>query len=352
MSARLSLVTLNVWALPFGIARRTGERLREIGERMRRWDADVLLLQEAWTDAARESLAAAARASGRAHVFDPGGGLMVASRLAFERAEFQPYALAGIATHVHRGDYQGGKGFARVRVRTPRGPLELVNTHLHAQYEPDGADAYLGHRTGQAVELAAALRDPALPLVAAGDFNTREGRPEYRVLTGLAGLRDAGVALDRREPTSSSGERIDLVFARDGDGAAVRPLALERISVQGELSDHAGLTAEVELSAAPRAPFARDAEAHAQAAEILARGARRARARRRQDRVAAGAALVAAASALLTARATRRRFLGRGLAAGAALAAPVGLLRALSSERWIPGEVESYARVEALLAEL
>jgi sphingomyelin phosphodiesterase 2 len=352
MSQRLSLVTLNVWALPFGIARRTSERLREIGERMRRWDADVLLLQEAWTDAAREGLAAAARASGRTHVFDPGGGLLVASHLPFEAAEFRPYALAGIATHLHRGDYQGGKGFARVRVRTAVGPLELVNTHLHAQYEPDGADAYLGHRTGQAVELAAALGEPALPLVAAGDFNTSEGRPEYRVLTGLAGLRDAGVELDRREPTSGSGERIDLVFARDAAGTAARPVALERISVQGELSDHAGLAAEIELADTPGASVARDAAAHAQAAEILARSARRARARRRQERVTAGAALLAAASALLAARQTRRRFLGRGLAAGAALAAPVGLVQALSSERWVPGEVEAFARVEALLASL
>jgi sphingomyelin phosphodiesterase 2 len=352
MSLRFSLVSLNVWALPFRIAERTDERIRKIGERMPAWDADVLALQEAWTGPSRAALAASARRAGYAHLFDPGGGLIVASRLPFESAQFQPYTLAGIATHVHRGDYQGGKGFARVRLRTSVGPLELVDTHLHAQYEPDAEDTYLGHRTGQAVELAAALPRLDAPLVAAGDFNTREGRPEYRVLTGLAGLRDGGVELDRREPTSSSGNRIDYVFARDGGGVAVRPLALARISVPGELSDHAGIAATLELAPGPPAPFTRDAEAHAQAAAILARGEALARARRRQDRVSAGAALLAAAAAALTRRQTRRRFLARGLTAGAALAAPLGLFQGLSSDYWGPREVEAFGRVRALLPDL
>jgi sphingomyelin phosphodiesterase 2 len=352
MSARFSLVCLNVWALPFGIAERTDERMREIGARMRGWDADALALQEVWTDAARAALGGSARAAGFEHVFDPGGGLVVASRRPFLAAAFQPYALAGIATHVHRGDFQGRKGFARVRLATELGPLELVDTHLHAQYEPDGRDPYLGHRTGQAVELAAALSGLDLPLVAAGDFNCREGRPEYRVLTGLAGLRDSGVELDRREPTSSSGKRIDYAFARDGGGVLLRPLALSRVSLQGELSDHAGIAATFELAEGAPARFAPDAEARAQAAQILERAAREARARRRRDRVSAGAALLAAAAALLATRQSRRRFLAGGLAAGALLALPLGVVQGLSSEHFGPREAEAFERVRALLAEL
>jgi sphingomyelin phosphodiesterase 2 len=349
MSERLAVVSLNVWALPFGIAERTAERMREIGARMRGWDAELLALQEVWTADARAVLGAAARDAGFAHVFDPGGGLVMASRRPFLSAEFRRYALGGIATHVHRGDYLGGKGFTRVRIQTGLGPLEIVDTHLHAQYEPDGADPYLGHRIGQTVELAAALAARALPVVAAGDFNAREGRPEYRVLTGLAGLRDSGAALGRRETTSSSGNRIDYVFTRDGGGVQVRPLALERVSLQGEISDHAGIRAALELAPGEPAPFARDTEAHAQAAAILERGAAEARARRRRDRVSAAGALLGAAAALLTARQTRRRALAGGLAAGAALAAPLGLIQAASADWFGPREADAFLRVRAQL---
>lgn len=336
---RIRVATLNVWALPLGLAPRRAERIRAIGARLARHEADVWALQEVWTGAAREALARDARAAGYT-VVHGGGGLLLASRLPVEESAFRPFALAGIATHVHRGDYQGGKGFLTARLRTPEGPLVVVDTHLHAQYAPDGADPFFAHRVGQVVELAAAVAPVAAPLVLAGDFNAREDRPEYAILRGLTGVRDAAAELDRREPTSSSGTRIDYVFTRGPQPRAAR-VFLE----QGTYSDHAGLL--VELERAPGHAARPDPDAAARAREILARGQREAAVRRRRERgLAAGAAGLGVGALVARRAVSRRRFL---LAAGAAAALPAAALLGVSAERWVAGEVEAFGRVAGLL---
>jgi len=263
----------------------------------------------------------------------------VASRLAIESAAFRRYALAGIATHLHRGDFQGGKGFQTLRLRTPAGPLALVNTHLHAQYHPDDRDPFLGHRTGQVVELAASLRTLKEPLVAAGDFNLREDQDGYRILTALTGLEDAAVQLDRREPTSSFGTRIDFVLTR-----GPRPRRVGVFAERGLLSDHAGVVAELEI-ASGRPPSRPDPVAVAEARALLAAGRADALHRRRLARAGVIAATATGAGALALRRVSRRRFL---LGATAALALPCAVLSAMSAERWVSGEIEAFDRVAAL----
>jgi len=335
------IATLNVWALPLGLAPERELRMRAIGRRLAGDEADVWALQEVWTEDARRILSQAAAAAGM-QVAHGGGGLMVASRLAIESAAFRRYALAGIATHLHRGDFQGGKGFQTLRLRTPAGPLALVNTHLHAQYHPDDRDPFLGHRTGQVVELAASLRSLKEPLVAAGDFNLREDQDGYRILTALTGLEDAAVQLDRREPTSSAGTRIDFVLTR-----GPRPRRVGVFAERGLLSDHAGVVAELEI-ASGRPPSRPDPAAVADARALLAAGRADALRRRRLDRAGVIAATAAGAGALALRRVSRRRFL---LGATAALALPCAALSAVSAERWVSGEIEAFDRVAALLPE-
>jgi len=323
---RLRIATLNVWALPLGLARNTRKRLHAIAMLLDR--ADVWAFQEVWTGEARRILSEAAR---HLHVAHGGGGLLVASRLPLEAPRFRAYALRGIATHVHRGDYAGGKGFLRVALAGPDGPISLVTTHLHAQYDPDGRDPYHAHRTGQVVELASDLRSAPDPLIALGDFNVREGRPEHRVLLGLTGLRDAALELDRREPTSSSGTRIDYVFLRGG----LAPVAIERLE---GYSDHAGLIATLEPGP-PRAGSLEPAVAEL-ARPILAEGLAEARDRRTRDRLLAAGA---AGTGLAATRWTRRRFVA------ASLALPLVGGFGFSAEVWEGGEVAAFERVAAML---
>ncbi len=339
--ASLRVASLNVWALPLGLAPRREERLRAIAERMRQREVDVWGFQEVWTDDARAVLSAGAEAAGYGVVHGD-GGLMIASRMPFRDASFRRYKLRGIATHVHRGDHAGGKGFQRLTLESGMGPVVLFNTHLHAQYTSDGEDPFRGHRMGQIVELAHALAPVEEPLVALGDFNIREGSRHYQVLMGLAGLEDAAVALDRREGTSSSGTRIDLILTR-----GPRPHSVEVFAESGVYSDHAAIRSE--LSIAPGGAVQPDPNAIALARTSLKRGRLHAHWRLRDERALAASSALVGAGSILAMRHTRRRFLLGSLAvAGFPLAAVYGL----SAGRFVPEELAGYEAVLRLLSDM
>ena len=47
-AADLKVLSLNAWALPFGISKNVAERLQAICDRLIRSDYDVILLEEIW----------------------------------------------------------------------------------------------------------------------------------------------------------------------------------------------------------------------------------------------------------------------------------------------------------------
>jgi len=372
----LRVATLNCWALPLGLARHTDERLAALVERLPALPVDAIALQEVWTPEARARLVAAGRRGGFADVLDASddetlGGLLVLSRLPVARAAFHPYTLRGVALHVHRGDYQGRKGFLTADVETAAGPVRLLATHLHARYTAD--DPYEAHRVGQVFELAHALRDTRLPVVALGDFNLRESGEGYRLLRRLSWLRDVAAELGARQPTvrraspyrgagHRGDERIDYVFARNGDGVAVRPVRIarafdERLTLAGEpaaLSDHDGLTATLALTARAARPAVYSAppsrEALMRVTAILDEGRRAARERLVRHAglaagsgVAVGAALVASRHPVLG----RRRFLRLAALGSAFCALPAPVALAASAAHYVPEEIEAFDLVRA-----
>jgi len=367
----LRVATLNCWALPYGLARHTEARLAALGERLPDLPADVLSLQEVWTAEARETLLAAGRRGGLEPAFGSAGGpdhggLVVLSRLPVLRARFAPFTLAGVALHVHRGDYQGGKGFAAVEVETAAGVAQIVATHLHARYGLD--DPYRSHRVGQVVELARDMAEAPLPVVAAGDFNLREGNEGYSILRQSSGLRDVAVELDARRPTVRASspyrggghrgdERIDYVFVRDGETTGVTPRRIRRVldeplEIEGEsgtYSDHAGLLAEFVLRPGRGSPppFP-DRRALERARAILVAGRGEARARLGRHGALAGTSLLVAGGATAAARRQhrirRRRLLRLGTLGLAGLAAPWPAVFGASALHWVPGEIAAFDR--------
>ena len=61
MSLRLG--TFNVWGLPEAFADDVSSRMRRLASRLPGLDLDVLLIQEAWTEAVRDTLRGAALAA-------------------------------------------------------------------------------------------------------------------------------------------------------------------------------------------------------------------------------------------------------------------------------------------------
>jgi len=376
VSERLRFATLNVWALPAGIARHVAPRMEAIARRLGELELDVAALQEVWTPSARSALVAGGRRAGLAHAWHRreafgGSGLLLLSRRPLGDPLFSPYTLRGLPQRIHHGDYWSGKGFVIATLETAAGPLALLDTHLHARYTRP-VDEYRGIRTGQVIELAAGLLDRPEPLLALGDFNLRTGHPDHAVLMGLTGFRDVALTLGNpqdtvlsRNPYRGAGhrgdERIDYAFVRTGRRAELIPVSITRDfasvfeidGVPASYSDHAGLVVELEITPTPPRVLPTAApEALARARALLDEGRAEAKRRRGVERsfaLGTGALAVAALPTASHLRATRRRFLA-GLAAGFGVACvPAAGLLATLSEIAIPREFSAYDRVEALL---
>jgi endonuclease/exonuclease/phosphatase family metal-dependent hydrolase len=268
---RIRVATLNVWALPTPFAQQVSARMREIGDLLAPLDLDVIAFQEVWTANARDDLIAGGRKAGLVHIWHTdtsfgGSGLMVLSRLPIEHIRFERFALRGRPEQFAQGDFYGGKGFVQVRLKTPAGPMTLINTHLQARYSKSVPHEYRALRTGQIVQLAINAMELEGPIFATGDFNFSDDDAGHQVLTGLTGLRDVAAELGRPELTvlrsnpyratsRTSGKRTDYVFVRSGARSSVKPLSVSRVfdgplTLSGKpaaFSNHAGVLAELEV---------------------------------------------------------------------------------------------------------
>lgn len=377
---RVRVATLNAWGLPI-LAADVGPRLRAIGRELEALDLDVVAFQEVWTPVGQRALIEAGRRAGLVHHWHRrrlllGSGLLVLSRLPVEEVDFDRFALRADAGS-RKDELLGGKGFAEVRVRTPAGPLRVIDTHLHAGRSGADGVANRTHRTAQIVQLCREVRELRDPVLVLGDLNCSARDPEHGVLTGLSGLRDVAAERGWDEPTvtgenpyrassSHSDRRIDFVLARDGvdrvlhtrtvEHAFDRPLFLSGRRIA--FSNHRGVLAELSLEPAAgsaNVPAPPDPRALAVAHELLSQGARAARSERRRARKLAGFGLAGALLAAGSRRAlhpTRRQLLRGGLhlSAGAALAPGLGM--SLLSEWFLPVEIDGFGEARADLARI
>lgn len=376
MSAIFRIATLNIWALPFSIADSVSDRVDAIARRLGELGADVIAFQEVWIGDVRHCLVAAGVDSGYPEAwYDPeatGGGLLVLSRYPILEAHFHSYLLRGLPQRPDQGEYYAGKGFLHLRLDTKRGPVSVLNTHLHAQYAAGTESDYTGMQTGQIVQLAAYLAGLSDPVLAPGDFNVHERSAAYRVLLGLSGLEDSAVTLDHRQATVRRSNpyregkigpdsRVDYVLYRSGDRQGVRPVSIERIfddpfQVDGGVaahSDHDGLLAEFQLTDQSDCKFTGPkSEIVELAFELLEDGRAGAEQGQLHKRFAAGACLVAGTLPLnerFRSRLSRRRFLKGVSLALPALAFPSGAGLLTLSEVFVPEELAAYDRLLALL---
>lgn len=385
---QIRLGTFNAWALPEPLARDVSQRIEAVGERLPEYNLDVLAFQEVWTAEARRALLRASARAGLVHSWAGDrnswkegaarGGLLIASRLPIEDVRFESFAIRGEPERaVANLEYVSGKGFVAVTLRTPAGPLRLINTHLHARYSLRRHN-YVPHRTGQAIQMASGHAGSSAPMVLVGDFNFLEGEPDYRVLTGLLGLRDAAAALGQREDTtlvsnpyrnSRKNRRKDFVFVRDGADQLLTPRTIERVLDEpldlsgrvGAYSNHAGLIVDMELGGENDAAVgvARGAQQDRRlfelASAVLDDGKQHAKRRRSGERKLSGLGLGYAAVAglcMLPERVSRRKMLRMSLGATGLAAAAPGLGFSVVSELFVQDEIAAFKQAARQLAQL
>lgn len=230
----LAILTYNVKGLPWPIASGRAAAMSSIVERLRQLRRDglapqIVVLQEAFTADAR----AIGRAAGYRYVVDgpaasdasdepmdaqdghfladarwwagetegrlTGSGLQILSDypiLAVHRMAYPAFACAGY-------DCLANKGALLVRVQTPgvSTPIDVVTTHLNSRNSSGVGDerSLYAYRRQFALlsDFINRWHDPAIPLIAAGDFNVGSAQPRQSVLRAeIARWRVGGAVQD------------------------------------------------------------------------------------------------------------------------------------------------------------
>jgi endonuclease/exonuclease/phosphatase family metal-dependent hydrolase len=336
--------------------------MQELARELSECSEDVFVFQEAWTAEVRKILVAGGRKAGFTHHWSAagggGGGLLIISRLPFDQPRFERFHLTGTLGRLNRGEYLGGKGFARVRLQTEAGPVWLVNTHLHASYRSRQEFMSSAVRTAQLLQLVDSLPTTGDPVIVAGDFNCCEGDSEYLIWRELAGMRDAALAFEDPPATISTqnfykrgiegaDRRIDYVFAQDGSKLDLVPVASKRafadpFDLRGRprpISDHFGVSLTFELQPSTASDPAVVRRGAGPDIISIARGllqnarAEIDREETTHDRVVANLAMLAGGAVLVRSseRVTRRGLLHRALGfAGLAAVGPAVVLKAVA----------------------
>ncbi len=267
MSLRLG--TFNVWGLPetFGFGDDVSSRMRLIARRLQASDLDVLLIQEAWTDEVRSTLRAGALQAGFEVADGPSasGGLMTLSRRPILRSRFERFRFRGDPERLGTGEFIGGKGFQSSVIEGAHGPVDVVNTHLHARYRRERPRLNSAVRLAQLLQVLRHLSETEGTVVLGGDFNCAAGDIEYDLFQGLSHAFELGGG--SRHPTLSrtnyykrhrtaEDKRIDFLFVRPGPDVAWRARDARLLfaetarirEIDRSLSDHFGFRAELELA--------------------------------------------------------------------------------------------------------
>lgn len=253
---KLRVMTFNIWGIP-GTPHKD-LRLQAIPKALKKYDADLVAIQELWDPRDVKSFETAIKAVGFTHTkrFEglTGGGLFIASRFPIQKSAFQEFALAGNPKAIQHGDYFARKGVGAILVETAFGPLAFINAHVHASY---GGEDYEAEQISQLLEISDFLGAPELqkqsaiewlnqaPLIFVGDINRRWDTLACEMLVGRSHLFAA------REK-----QGIDALFYRPSNLVKVKSLGGEVIlgeeadlglGIRSRLSDHSGVYVDFEF---------------------------------------------------------------------------------------------------------
>lgn len=343
----MRLGTFNVWGLPEAFSDDVSSRMRELAKRLEASDLDVLLIQEAWTGEVRRTLRHGARQAGFEVSVGDGasGGLMTLSRFPIRASRFDGFRFRGDPERIDKGEYLGGKGFEIVEIEGPDGPFVVVNTHVHARYRIEDSSLDSAVRAAQLLQIVAFVHARSGTVVVGGDFNCRQGEPEYEVFRGLTGAIELGQGTTLGTLSSSNfykrhrvgaDKRIDFLFVRPASGVSWQAsdpklLFSETAHIRRRdrsLSDHYGFRVDLNWQAGPAAALLAgadgiDPKALATARSLLDVGLEEADRREREHFGIAGGFVTAAIAAACVRRhpAVDRRGFLRGTAQAATLLA-------------------------------
>ena len=178
IETRVRVLTWNIW-WRYGPWQR---RRAAIAATLARLDADVIALQEVWSDETTNLAAELAAELGFHHVF---ASSMDMKGFGFGNALLSRWPIARSESIMLHGHKQNGESRLALyaEVDGPRGPLPVFSTHLNWRFDHSHV------RQRQVADLAGfvdRLRPWTFPPILCGDFNAEPASEEIRMLTGLA----------------------------------------------------------------------------------------------------------------------------------------------------------------------
>ena len=268
-STSLRILTLNIWGPPF--AKQRSERIRAIAARLAELQPDIITLQEVYLEDDRSELLSLISRTWPYFRYFPSGvlgsGLLTLSRYPIVDSHFLKYRMAGKPEKPQHGDYYAGKGIGLTRIQTPKGQIDVYNTHTHAQYEHTERNEYTIYNACNLYEAARFITAHSTrnPLILCGDLNTQPNEIGYRIIQTIGALTDAYAHLHGDLPgitfsplnayVDSPPQRLDYIMLR---ATAQRTARIESIEVvmnetlpqaSGALhySDHYALLSSIQL---------------------------------------------------------------------------------------------------------
>ncbi len=253
----LRLVTYNIWGLPSWMTGAHAGRYPKIPQQLERLNPDIILLQEAWTSAARKSAPAnghwsVARAAGQ-HTFFQQSGLMTLSRFPIIGGKFYPFSRAALP------DKLVNKGVLKTTLSLPDGEvLNIWNVHL----QDGGSREVKLSQVRELVSQVTSANDGQIADLVGGDFNCTPQSGLYRELTQSLGpsVQQLGrvkpfVTWDGLSSKPGAGQTLDYIFVRAGmplqRWRAMPRVTFAPANLDQRLSDHLGLETVLIMTPGP-----------------------------------------------------------------------------------------------------
>ncbi len=214
----IKILSFNIWDIPFWFSVKREERIRRLGAYLKELDPEIICLQESF-DVKHRSLLHEHLGKNTYRVieeyiksrrvllfkrFDLTGGLVIFSKLPILKSKFVPFRRF---VDMMFAEYIGRKGILEVLVQTWKGPLLIMNTHLHGGGLSLDRNIRL-KQLRQLLQAAKAFKNK--PTVIAGDFNENDMFKENGLahLIRKGGFKDAGqYSKEEAKPTVRFGNR-------------------------------------------------------------------------------------------------------------------------------------------------
>lgn len=271
----LSVLTFNIWDIPFWFCLNRERRIARIAEFVKKYDPDIICFQESFDVKNRlmihKSLGKYIYKVPKEYLdtrrllfykkFDKTGGLLTLSKFKIIKSKFRAFKSHPFMALPERG---AKKGFLEIFVKTPMGPLLIVNVHFL-----NGKGGTPGKiRNGQLKMLFNRLKDEKNTTIFAGDFNevAHDHEENFHGLFSKIGFVDSARFLKKvQRPTlrmdnpyttilfniraSGISERYDHVLIKNGNSLKLEVVDTRTLSQpRNPLSDHEPVLAKLRIS--------------------------------------------------------------------------------------------------------